>query len=153
MQAVLSVLSRSSMQCQLSVYLYQLVSTQRNSLSNSPCPPSLGRARLRGPIKSEPESACTPSNKQQIIPLFYPRDRGAPLRGIAPIATLERFIVYGLCKQIISGRAPGRGPEGTENCSSCQVGFLFQVRPTFISTAAAQAAYWKRPASSVIRVS
>ena len=45
------------------------------------------------------------------IPLF-----SAPLQGIPPIATLEMFVVY--CSSfklelIISGRAPGRGPEGT----------------------------------------
>ena len=53
------------------------------------------------------------------IPLFYPRGGAAPLQGIPPIATLERFVVYCPSELIISGRAPGRGPEGTGNCSSC----------------------------------
>ena len=43
----------------------------------------------------------------------------APLRGIAAIATLERFVVYCSSELIISGRAPGHGPEGTGSCSSC----------------------------------
>ena len=42
-------------------------------------------------------------------------------RGNAPIGTLGRFVVYCSCEQIISGRAPGRGPEGTGNRSSCYV--------------------------------
>ena len=42
------------------------------------------------------------------------------LRGAArPTATLGRFVVYYSSDLIISGRAPGRGPEGTGNCSSC----------------------------------
>ena len=55
------------------------------------------------------------------IPLFYPRGGAAPLQGIPPIATLERFVVYCPSELIISGRAPGRGPEGTGNCSSCSI--------------------------------
>ena len=38
---------------------------------------------------------------------------------LAAIATLERFVVYCSSELIISGRAPGHGPEGTGNCSSC----------------------------------
>ena len=52
------------------------------------------------------------------IPLFYPRGCAAPPRGITLIATLERF-VYCSSELVISGRAPGRSPEGTGNCSSC----------------------------------
>ena len=49
--------------------------------------------------------------------MFYPRGCAAPQRGIEPMATLETFV---LCSElIISGRAPGRGPESTGNCSSC----------------------------------
>ena len=51
--------------------------------------------------------------KFEQIPLFYldPRGGAAPLRGIAPIATLERFVVYcSACKQVISGARP-RGHE------------------------------------------
>ena len=57
------------------------------------------------------------SVKFEQIPLFYPRGCAAPLREIAPITALERFVVYCSYKQIISG--PGRGPEDTRNCSSC----------------------------------
>ena len=53
--------------------------------------------------------------KFEQIPLFYPRGCAAPLRGITPIATLERFVVYFTSELIISGRAPGRGPEGCSN--------------------------------------
>ena len=63
------------------------------------------------------------SVKFEQIPLFYPRGRAAPLRGITPIATLERFVVYCSSELIISGPPPGRGPEGTGNCSSCYAGF------------------------------
>ena len=35
------------------------------------------------------------------IPLFYPRGSAAPLRGISPIATLERFVVYCSLEPII----------------------------------------------------
>ena len=49
--------------------------------------------------------------------MFYPRGCAAPLREIAAIATLERFVVYCSLELIISGRAPGRGPEGTGNCT------------------------------------
>ena len=52
------------------------------------------------------------------IPLVYPRGCAAPPRGITLIATLERF-VYCSSELVISGRAPGRSPEGTGNCSSC----------------------------------
>ena len=52
------------------------------------------------------------------IPLFHPRGWAAQLRGFTPIATLERFAVYCSCEDYIV-RAPGRGPEGTGNCSSC----------------------------------
>ena len=38
--------------------------------------------------------------------------RAAPLRGIAAIATLERFVVYCLSELIISGSAPGRWAQG-----------------------------------------
>ena len=41
------------------------------------------------------------------ILLFYPRGCAAPLRGIAPIATLERFVVYCSCEQIISAAPRG----------------------------------------------
>ena len=44
-------------------------------------------------------------NKQ--FKLFYSRCCAAPLRGIAPIATWERFVVYCSCKQIISAAPPG----------------------------------------------
>ena len=44
---------------------------------------------------------------------FYPRGCAAPLRGIATIATLEKFVLYCSSELIISIRAPGRGPEGT----------------------------------------
>ena len=57
--------------------------------------------------------------KFEQIPLFYPHGCAAPQRGIALIVTLERFVVYFSSELIISGRAPGRGPEGTGNCSSC----------------------------------
>ena len=52
------------------------------------------------------------SKKKKIenIPLFYPRGCAAPLRGIAPIATLERFVVYCSSELIISARPPGAGP-------------------------------------------
>ena len=67
---------------------------------------------------SERERERAASVKFEQIPLSYPRGCAAPLRGIAHIATLERFVVYCSCKQIISGRDPGRGPEGMGNCSS-----------------------------------
>ena len=46
--------------------------------------------------------------KFEQIPLFYPRGWAwaAPLRGITPIATLERFVVYCSCWPIILG--PGQ---------------------------------------------
>ena len=53
------------------------------------------------------------------IPLFDPRGGAAPLRGIAPIATLERFVSLLLVRADYICRAPGRGPEGKGNCSSC----------------------------------
>ena len=59
------------------------------------------------------------SVKFEQIPFFYPRGCAAPLREITPIATLERFVVYCSSELIISGSAPGRGPEGTGNCSRC----------------------------------
>ena len=65
---------------------------------------------------SERERERAASVKFEQIPLSYPRGCAAPLRGIAHIATLERFVVY--CS-IISGRDPGRGPESMGNCSSC----------------------------------
>ena len=40
--------------------------------------------------------------------MFYPRGCAAQLRGITPIATLERFVVYHSSELIISGRAPQR---------------------------------------------
>ena len=45
-----------------------------------------------------------------------------------PIAILERFVVYCSCWLIISGRAPGRGPEGTGNCSSSAVAIFRLLR-------------------------
>ena len=45
-----------------------------------------------------------------------------PQPGITLIATLERFVVYRSWELIISGRAPGCGPEGTGYCSSCYRG-------------------------------
>ena len=56
--------------------------------------------------------------KFEQIPFFYPRGCAAPLRGITPIAALERFVVYCSSELIISGSAPGRCQEGTGNCSS-----------------------------------
>ena len=38
---------------------------------------------------------------------FYPRGCAAPLRGITPIAALERFVAYCSCEQIISAVPPG----------------------------------------------
>ena len=61
----------------------------------------------------------TDKKKFEQIPLFYPRGYAVPQRGIAAIAILERFVDYYLSDLITSGRAPGRGPEGTGNCSSC----------------------------------
>ena len=59
----------------------------------------------------------SPDNvKFEHFPLFYPHGCAAPLPGIAAIATLERFGVYCSSELIISGRAPGRGAEGTGNC-------------------------------------
>ena len=44
-------------------------------------------------------------SKQQIPSgLCYPRGRAVPLRGISPIATLERFVVYRSWELNISGR-------------------------------------------------
>ena len=63
--------------------------------------------------------------KFEQIPLFYPRRCAGPLRRSVTISTLERFVVYCSCKQIISGRVSGRGPEGTGSCSSCD-GFKLQ---------------------------
>ena len=40
-------------------------------------------------------------------PLLYPRGSAAPLPGIAPIATLERFVLYCSCEQIISAAPAG----------------------------------------------
>ena len=76
--------------------------------------PGQGRrqARVRQQTRSELEARTQ-------VPLFYPRGCAAPLRGIAAVATLERFVVYCSCKRIISGRAPVRGHEGTGSCSSC----------------------------------
>ena len=71
---------------------------------------------LSGLSRDERASA---SVKFEQITLFYPRGCAVPLRRIAPIALLERFVVYCSCKQIISGRAPGCGPEGTGNRSRC----------------------------------
>ena len=51
------------------------------------------------------------SVKFEQFPLFYPCGWAAPLRGIAPMiaaVALVRFVL------IISGRAPGRGPEARE---------------------------------------
>ena len=45
--------------------------------------------------------------KFEQIPLFYQRCCAAQLRGIKPIATLERFVVYCSCEQIISAAPPG----------------------------------------------
>ena len=73
----------------------------------------LGQARLRNSL------SISASVKFEQIPMFYPRGCAAPLRRIEPIATLERFVVYCSLELIISGRAPGRGPEGTGKCSSC----------------------------------
>ena len=56
-----------------------------------------------------------PGVKFEQIPLFYPRGCATTLRGIA----LERFVAYCSSELIISGRALGRGPEGTGDCSSC----------------------------------
>ena len=51
--------------------------------------------------------------KFEQIPLYYPCGCAAPQCRIAPIATLERFVVYCSSELIISGHAPGRGQEGT----------------------------------------
>ena len=53
------------------------------------------------------------------IPLFYLRDCAAQLLGIAPIATLERFVSLLLVLADYICRAPWRCPEGMGNCSSC----------------------------------
>ena len=50
---------------------------------------------------------CPCSVKFEQNPLFYPRGCAAPLRGITPIATLERFVVYCPCEQNISAAPPG----------------------------------------------
>ena len=57
-------------------------------------------------------AAGGPGTVTGLYPLVLP---AAPLRGITPIATLERFVLYCSSELIISGRAPGRGPEGTGN--------------------------------------
>ena len=45
--------------------------------------------------------------------VIYPRCCAAQLRGIAHIATLEKFVVYCLCKQIILAlAAPQAWPKG-----------------------------------------
>ena len=75
------------------------------------------------------------------IPLFYRLGYAAPLRGLAPIASLERLVVYRSWELIVPPARPrarpslgrvellkllrsdsaarGRGPEGMENYSSC----------------------------------
>ena len=63
-------------------------------------------------------------SKHEQIPLFYPRGWAAPLRGLAPIAILKRFVLYCsseliILGQVAMGHAPGHGSEGTGNCSSC----------------------------------
>ena len=74
-------------------------------------------------MSSQRDQLRISQNANTRIPLFYPRGCAAPLRGITPIATLERFVVYCSSELIISGRASGRGPEGTVTgncqCSSC----------------------------------
>ena len=47
------------------------------------------------------------SSESESIPLFYPRGCAAPQRGIAPIATLERFVVYCSYEQNILAAPPG----------------------------------------------
>ena len=47
------------------------------------------------------------SVKFEQIHLFYPRGGAAPLLGIAPIKTLERFVVYCSCEQIVLAAPPG----------------------------------------------
>ena len=55
------------------------------------------------------------------IPLFYPRCWAAQLWGIVPIATLERFVIDCLCKQIMTGCSPWRCPEGKANAQAVTV--------------------------------
>ena len=83
------------------------VAIPRNSLSDSPCPLGSARGRSRYnllslAIKNKPFQCSNGRNSQQqccsvkfeYIPLFYQHCCAAPLWGIAPIATLERFVVY-----------------------------------------------------------
>ena len=61
---------------------------------------------LQGGFQIDPElerhhDCSKPSVKFEQFPLPYPRSCAAPLQGIAPIATLERFVVYCSCEQII----------------------------------------------------
>ena len=51
--------------------------------------------------------------KFEQIPLFW----AAQLQGMVPIATLESCLLP--LEQIISGSAPGRGPQGMGDCSRC----------------------------------
>ena len=77
------------------------------------------------------------SAKFEQIPLFYSRGLAAPLRGIAPISTLERFVVYCSCEQIISA-APGGAAQRARGIAQleavtfvvyCSCGRLFWPRP------------------------
>ena len=47
-----------------------------------------------------------------------PTSQAEQRRGIVPFNTLERLIAYCSWELIISGRAPGRGLEGSGNCLS-----------------------------------
>ena len=67
---------------------------------------------LQGGFQIDPElerhhDCSKPSVKFEQFPLPYPRSCAAPLQGIAPIATLERFVIYCSCEQIISAAPPG----------------------------------------------
>ena len=77
--------------------------------------PLLHSVSAPSPTRALRDERASASVNFEQIPLFYPRGCTAPLRGIAAIATLERFVVYYSSELIISGRAPGRGPEGTGN--------------------------------------
>ena len=71
---------------------------------------------ITGQLKRRPSSSC-PLRPRSVG--YDGPARGqcaAPLRGITPIATLERFVVFYSSELIMSGRAPQRAPG---NCSSC----------------------------------
>ena len=86
------------------------------------------------------------SVKFEQIPLFYPRGCAAPLRGIAAIATLERFVVYCSCEQT----RPRAQPWGHSSCYS--ILNLYDITNKYVPTFKFQMS-WAGPLCCVGRTS